>query len=205
MKKKKRKGWKPVMEKEKTARETGAQPEQEAEAQPQAEAAAKEEPITVESEPAPAQDCEAEIAALKAERDELVEFAKRQKADFLNYKRRTEMSRLDGEKDGIRDTVTHFLPVLDNLERAMEAAGEEDSPLKSGLSLVLRQMREAFEKLHVETIDPLGQPFDAETMNAVMQGTQDEGEPNTVCAVFQKGYKIENRVLRHAMVKVVAG
>ena len=71
--------------------------------------------------------------------------------------------------------------------------------------MVLRQTKEALEKLHVETIDPLGAPFDAELMNAVLQGTEEEGEPGTVCAVFQKGYKIGDRVLRHAMVKVVAG
>jgi len=192
--KKKRKGWKTVKdtEKEKTPQE--AAPEEET-----------EETVTVESEAAPAEDYEAKLAALTAERDELMEYVKRQKADFLNYKRRTEMSRMDGERDGIRDTVLQFLPVLDNLERAMEAAGEEDSPIKSGLAMVLRQMQEALDKLHVETIDPMGQPFDAELMNAVLQGTEEEGEPGTVCAVFQKGYKIGERVLRHAMVKVVAG
>ena len=61
--------------------------------------------VTVGPDQAPAEDAEAKIAALTAERDDLLEFAKRQKADFLNYKRRTEMSRLEGEKDGVRDTV----------------------------------------------------------------------------------------------------
>ena len=63
----------------------------------------------------------------------------------------------------------------------------------------------AFTKMGVEEIDPIGQPFDAEYHNAVMQGTEDEGEPGTVCAVFQKGYKLGSRVIRFAMVKVVAG
>ena len=164
-----------------------------------------------EAQPAPNEEAEPEtdfaaaIAALTAERDELVEQTKRQKADFLNYKRRTESSRREGEEEGIRDTVMQFLPVLDNLERAMDAAGEEETPMKTGLAMVLRQMSEALGKLHVETIDPLGEPFDAQLMNAVLQGTAEEGEPGAVCAVFQKGYRIGERVLRHAMVKVVAG
>ena len=186
-------------------REKGEPERGENEMQETAETPDEPETATVGPDQAPAEDAEAKIAALTAERDDLLEFAKRQKADFLNYKRRTEMSRLEGEKDGVRDTVLQFLPVLDNLERAMEAAGEEDSPIKSGLSMVLRQTKEALDKLHVETIDPLGAPFDAELMNAVLQGTEEEGEPGTVCAVFQKGYKIGDRVLRHAMVKVVAG
>ena len=56
-----------------------------------------------------------------------------------------------------------------------------------------------------EEIDPLGHPFDAELHNAVMQGSAEEGEPGTVCLVLQKGYKLGSRVIRHAMVKVVAG
>ena len=186
-------------------REKGEPERGENEMQETAETPDEPETVTAGPDQAPAEDAEAKIAALTAERDDLLEFAKRQKADFLNYKRRTEMSRLEGEKDGVRDTVLQFLPVLDNLERAMEAAGEEDSPINSGLSMVLRQTKEALDKLHVETIDPLGAPFDAELMNAVLQGTEEEGEPGTVCAVFQKGYKIGDRVLRHAMVKVVAG
>ena len=90
-------------------------------------------------------------------------------------------------------------------ERALAAAGEEGNALKSGVEMVLRQTRDALTKMGVEEIDPQGQPFDAELMNAVMQGSADEGEPGTVCMVLQKGYKLGERVIRHAMVKVVAG
>ena len=95
--------------------------------------------------------------------------------------------------------------MIDNLERALSAAGEEESGLKSGVEMVLRQTKETFVKMGVEEIDPLGQPFDAELHNAVMQGSAEEGEPGTVCLVLQKGYKLGSRVIRHAMVKVVAG
>jgi molecular chaperone GrpE len=138
------------------------------------------------------------------ERDEYLDLAQRQKAEFANYKRRTEGIRKDALDESRRDTINEFLPVLDNLERAIEAA-EEESPLKEGIQMVLRQMHETLNKMGVEEINPLGDLFDANEMNAVMQGTEEEGEPGTVCQVLQKGYKIGRFVIRHAMVKVVAG
>ena len=107
--------------------------------------------------------------------------------------------------DGRREAIGQLLPIVDNLERALAAAGEEENALKSGVEMVLRQTRDALTKMGVEEIDPQGKPFDAELMNAVMQGTAEEGEPGTVCMVLQKGYKLGERVIRHAMVKVVAG
>ena len=76
--------------------------------------------------------------------------------------------------------------------------------LGSGVEMVLRQTLETLAKLGVETIDPMGQPFDAELHNAVMQGSAEEGEPGTVCMVLQKGYKLGARVIRHAMVAVAS-
>ena len=146
-----------------------------------------------------------ELAKAKAQCDEYLDLAQRKQAEFANYRRRTEGVRAEAFDDGRRDAVEKLLPVIDNLERALAAAGEEESALKSGVDMVLRQTKETFTKMGVEEIDPLGQPFDAELHNAVMQGTEDEGEPGTVCAVFQKGYKLGSRVIRFAMVKVVAG
>ena len=95
--------------------------------------------------------------------------------------------------------------VLDNIERALASAGEEESALKTGVEMVHRGLMETLKRMGVEAIDRLGEPFDPELENAVLQGGEDEGEPGTVCAVLQKGYRLGNRVLRHAMVKVVAG
>ena len=146
-----------------------------------------------------------ELAKAKAQSEEYLDMAQRKQAEFANYRRRTEGVRAEAFDDGRRDAIDKLLPVIDNLERALAAAGEEESALKSGVDMVLRQTKETFQKMGVEEIDPLGQPFDAEYHNAVMQGTEDEGEPGTVCAVFQKGYKLGSRVIRFAMVKVVAG
>ena len=146
-----------------------------------------------------------ELEKTKAQCEEYLDMAQRKQAEFANYRRRTEGVRAEAFDDGRRDAIDKLLPVIDNLERALAAAGEEESALKSGVEMVLRQTKESFTKMGVEEIDPIGQPFDAEYHNAVMQGTEEEGEPGTVCAVFQKGYKLGNRVIRHAMVKVVAG
>ena len=156
--------------------------------------------------------CEVDIKALqeelekaKVQSDEYLDLAQRKQAEFANYRRRTEGIRAEAYDDGRRDAIAQLLPVVDNLERALAAAGEEENALKSGVEMVLRQTRDALTKMGVEEIDPQGQPFDAELMNAVMQGSADEGEPGTVCMVLQKGYKLGERVIRHAMVKVVAG
>lgn len=147
---------------------------------------------------------QAELEKAKAQSDEYLDLAQRKQAEFANYRRRTEGIRAEAFDDGRREAISQLLPIVDNLERALAAAGEEDA-LKSGVEMVLRQTRDALTKMGVEEIDPQGQPFDAELMNAVMQGTTEEGEPGTVCMVLQKGYKLGERVIRHAMVKVVAG
>ena len=145
-----------------------------------------------------------ELEETKAQRDEYLDLVQRKQAEFANYRRRTESVRAEAYDDGRRDAIDKLLPVVDNLERALAAVGEESS-LKSGVEMVLRQTLDILAKMGVETIDPMGQPFDAELHNAVMQGGEDEGEPGTVCMVLQKGYKLGSRVIRHAMVKVVAG
>jgi molecular chaperone GrpE len=146
-----------------------------------------------------------ELEKTKAQCDEYLDLAQRKQAEFANYRRRTEGVRQEAFDDGRRDAIDKLLPVIDNLERALAAAGENEGGLKAGVEMVLRQTKETFAKMGVEEIDPMGQPFDAELHNAVMQGSEDEGEPGTVCMVLQKGYKLGNRVIRHAMVKVVAG
>ena len=90
----------------------------------------------------------------------------------------------------------------DNLERALPLA-EEGTPLSEGLALTLRNLTAAFDKLGVKEISRLGEKFDPNLENAILQGTEEDGEPGTVCQVLQKGYMIGDKVLRHAMVKVV--
>ena len=189
-------------------RAKGMSEEKKAAAQAEETARQAETGEAAEQQPEQEMDLETAVAALEkmtAERDEYLDLAQRKQAEFANYRRRTESVRQEAFDDGRRDAVSQLLPVVDNLERALTAAGEEETSLRSGVEMVLRQTKDALAKMGVEEIDPAGQPFDAELMNAVMQGTADEGEPGTVCMVLQKGYKLGARVIRHAMVKVVAG
>lgn len=135
---------------------------------------------------------------------EYLALAQRVQADFENFRRRNESVRADAYADGRKDTAAMMLPVLDNLERAVEAAaGSTDEALKNGVEMVLKQMTDAYGKMEVKPINRLGEKFDPNLENAILQGTEDEGEPGTVCQVLQKGYMIGDKVLRHAMVKVV--
>jgi len=105
--------------------------------------------------------------------------------------------------DGAREFIKNLLPVVDNMERALTQPTEDES-FKTGVSMIYRQLMDTLEKRGVTVIDRAGEKFDPNLENAVMQGTSDEGEPGTVCAVLQKGYKLGETVIRHAMVKVVA-
>jgi molecular chaperone GrpE len=135
---------------------------------------------------------------------EYLAMAQRVQADFENYRKRNETVRADAYSEGRKDVAAVMLPVLDNLERAVEAAaGSPDESLKNGVELVLKQMADVYQKLDVTVIDRKGEKFDPNLENAVLQGTEDEGEPGTVCQVLQKGYRMGDKVLRHAMVKVV--
>ena len=98
-----------------------------------------------------------------------------------------------------------ILPVLDNLERALQVEVNEESAkaIKTGVEMVEKQLREVLEKLGVEEIEALGKEFDPNLHNAVMQEEAEEGqESGIVKEVLMKGYKTKDRVLRHSMVKV---
>ncbi|MBQ8556721.1 MAG: nucleotide exchange factor GrpE [Clostridia bacterium] len=149
-----------------------------------------------------------DVSALKAaaaKGEEYLALAQRVQADFDNFRRRNESVRTDAYHEGQRMVATAMLAVLDNLERALAApAVEGDAGLRTGLEMTHKQMVAAYEKLGVKAIDRLGEKFDPNLEEAILQGSADEGEPGTVCMVLQKGYTMGDFVLRHAMVKVVA-
>ncbi len=123
-------------------------------------------------------------------------------AEYDNYRKRTTK-----EKDGIYqdakgDTIKAFLAVYDNLERAAAAEGGEDSPHKKGLEMIFQQFRELLEKQGVKEIEAKGKTFDPETMNAVMHIDDEMLGENEVAQVFQAGFELNGKVLRHAIVQV---
>ncbi len=186
---------------EEIAQETAAEPEAELNGADIPEENAEAEAPAQEEKPDPAQQ---ELAEAKAKADEYLAMAQRIQADFENFRKRNESVRADAYADGRKDTAAAMLPVLDNLERAYDAAaGSEDKAMLEGLELVLKQMTDVYQKMNVTPIDRLGEKFDPNLENAVMQGSPEDGEAGTVCQVLQKGYRIGDKVLRHAMVKVV--
>ena len=147
---------------------------------------------------------DAALEAAIAKQEEYLAMAQRVQADFENFRRRNQNVRKEAFDDGARTFATTLLPVIDNLERAIAAAANTaDASLKEGVEMIHRQLSEAFTKRGITVIDRKGEPFDPNLENAVMQGSPDDGEPGTVCEVFQKGYQMEGMVLRYAMVKVV--
>ena len=147
---------------------------------------------------------QAKLEEAEAKTAEYLAMAQRVQADFENYRRRTKATRAEAFEDGAREMIKQLLPVVDNLERAI-AQETTDEAMATGVKMVYRQLMDTLEKRGVSVIDRPGEKFDPNLENAVMQGTSDEGEPGTVCAVLQKGYKLSEFVLRHAMVKVVEG
>ena len=179
--------------------ERNLQPEAEAEAiDPTVEAAEEAQPEAAQA------DAQAEaLAAAIAKQEEYLNMAQRVQADFDNFRRRNKATRAEAFEEGAREVIKQLLPVVDNLERAI-AQETADESLMTGVKMVYRQLMDTLEKRGVSVIDRLGEKFDPNLENAVMQGTSDEGEPGTVCAVFQKGYLMGDHLLRAAMVKVVA-
>lgn len=165
-------------------------------AQDAAQEAAEEAPELSEQEVA--------LKEALAKQEEYLTLAQRIQADFENFRRRNRNVRAEAFDEGAAAFATTLLPVLDNLERAIAAAqNTTDESLKVGVEMVYRQLCDCFTKRGITVIDRKGEPFDPKLENAVMQGTEEDGEPGTVCEVFQKGYMLGESVLRHAMVKVV--
>ena len=155
---------------------------------------------------APAEETPADdpLKAAQAQAEEYLNLAQRVQADFDNFRRRNQSVRADAFEDGARELVKTLLPVVDNLERALAAESTDDT-LKAGVAMVYKQLMDVLSKRGVEVIDRPGEVFDPNLETAVLQGTEDDGEKGTVCQVLQKGYRMGDKVIRHAMVKVVAG
>lgn len=126
-------------------------------------------------------------------------------AEFDNYKKRTEKEKTARYADAVIDTVADFLPVLDNLERALsaEAVSEDAKAIKDGVEMVQKQMQDILAKLKISEIKAVGEEFDPNLHNAVMHIEDETVTENTVVEEFIKGYIYDNdRVVRHSMVKV---
>ena len=142
----------------------------------------------------------AELAAkqLESVKDQFVRLT----AEYDNYRKRTTKEKDNIYQDAKADTIKEFLAVYDNLERAMATEGYEDSPHKKGLEMIFHQYQEILKKLGVTEIEAKGQPFDPEKHNAVMHIDDESLGENVVAQVFQAGFMLGDKVIRHAIVQV---
>ena len=158
-----------------------------------------EEPIEALTEPADAvpQDLEAELAAAQ-------DAALRAQADAMNVQRRSEQEIDKARKFALERFCGDLLGVVDNLERAMESSSDAggDAALIEGIELTHKGFMDVLTKYGVVPVDPMGEPYDPETAQAMSMVEQPDAEPNTVVAVMQKGYTLNGRLLRPAMVMV---
>ena len=139
------------------------------------------------------------------EMNELLDKAQRLAAEYDNYRKRTNREKERLYSDAVCDVVSRFLPVVDNLERALasEVETEEGKSLREGVSLILRQVTDILDKLGVKPIEAVGKTFDPELHNAVMHVEDENYGTGEIIEEFQKGYTYKDEiVIRHSMVKV---
>ena len=133
--------------------------------------------------------------------EELTDRVKRQMAEFDNFRKRTEKEKSSMYIIGARDIVEKMLPIVDNFERGLAQAPEDDS-FAEGMKMIYRQMMTAFDEMGVKPIEAVGKEFDPNLHNAVMHVEDESVGENIVVEEFQKGYTYKDFVVRHSMVKV---
>jgi len=144
----------------------------------------------------------AALAVLEKERDTLKEQLLRAVADFDNYRKRIERERRELSDYAATDVLLELLPIIDNFERALQAPAGGDEAFKKGVELIHKQMLDLLRKRGVTLIDALGADFDPNIHQAVIHEPSDDHREGEVMQELQRGYKLGDRLLRPAMVKV---
>ena len=181
----------------------GASPTNPPESSPSAPPAGEADGKAVE------QDLSALLADAEAKRDEYLELARRAQADFENYRKRMAAEVQAAALRGKVEVARGVVPVLDDLERALAAAGldpegDSEDPLAHGVLLVFRNLRETLGRSGVEVVDPKGEKFDPNVAEALSTVQVEGTEAGVVVEVMQKGYRFEGHLIRPAMVVVAA-
>ena len=146
-----------------------------------------------------------ELEELKKKYDELNDSHLRLMAEFDNYRKRTDKEKSAMYEIGARDVIEKILPVVDNFERGLATVPEEskEDPFVDGMNRIYKQLMTELENIGVKPIEAVGQEFDPNLHNAVMQVESDEYESGVIAQELQKGYTYHDMVVRHSMVGVV--
>ncbi len=144
-----------------------------------------------------------ELLRMQARAEEFKDLLLHKQAEFENYRKRMDRERADNMRYAAFDVVKEVLPVLDNLERAIQAsrAGTEEQ-LREGVEIIQKQFRDVLKKQGLSEIETTGQPFDPHVHEAVGRVETDDHPEEQVVEVFQKGYRFKDRLLRPSMVSV---
>lgn len=148
---------------------------------------------------------DAKLNELKIKNEELEDKVKRQMAEFDNFRKRTEKEKSGMFELGAKSVIEKILPVIDNFERGLNSVpeNEKDGPFAEGMNMIYRQLMTELDGLGVKAIEAVGNEFDPNLHNAVMQVESEEYESGIVAQELQKGYMYRESVVRHSMVGVV--
>jgi molecular chaperone GrpE len=160
-----------------------------------------------EDSPAPATGASAsaegnELQKLKAERDTLLDRLARMQADFENARKRAARDQQEFREYALADALKSLLPVLDSFDRALQVHSGEKSELRNGVELISKQLHDALGKLGLRTIPAKGEPFDPRWHEAIEMVDTTEAADREIIDELQHGYKMKDRLLRPAMVRV---
>jgi molecular chaperone GrpE len=151
------------------------------------------------------QDLDALLAEAQQQRDEYLDLAKRTKADFENYRKRVAADVQAAQVRGKSEVAREVIEAVDNLERALAAAGEGDAEgLAAGVEMVLSGLRDTLARNGVEAVDPTGEKFDPQWHEALSTAAAEGVEAGQVVEVMQKGYRLDGQLIRPARVVVSA-
>ena len=143
-----------------------------------------------------------ELAKLKQERDELFDRYARLQAEFDNYRKRSQREQEEFRHYAISEAVKQFLPILDNFNLALKHQTSSPDDLRKGVELIRKQMEDALAKLGVQAVPAHGAEFDPHHHEAIEMVESEEHPDNQVIEELQRGYKLRDRLLRPAMVRV---
>jgi molecular chaperone GrpE len=145
--------------------------------------------------------------AMQEKIDSLEDRVKRQMAEFDNFRKRTEKEKTAMFEMGAKSVIEKILPVVDNFERGLATVPEEekDGAFAQGMEMIYKQLLQELDSLEVKPIPALGEEFNPDFHNAVMQVESEEYEPGVIAQELQKGYTYRDTVVRHSMVAVVQG
>jgi len=152
-----------------------------------------------------ASETESELEKVKAERAAYLDRAARIQAEFENFRKRSVRQQEEFREYAVADAIKSLLPILDSLDRALKTKAVSLEDFRSGIELIDKQFHDALAKLGVEPLEAEGQAFDPNFHQAVQMVDTDEVKDNHIIDELQRGYKLKDRLLRPAMVRVARG